>query len=620
MQPETQHELETTNFYTDALRAELNGQRHTQESTDSAGDDGSEQLVEYRDLQKQAKGLRAEQHSCEINLQKSEYLKPEQKDATLARYGDVTRDLTAVTKRLTELERDPQVRATLEREEHAKNAYAREFSSGAGVNESEPQPWPEPEPLRREIPPGDPYPLEALGDVLTGAAQVLRMVIQAPDAICAQSLLAGAALAVQGHADVEIDGRDFPLSEYFLSVAKTGERKTATDKAALAPHTKRQHDLQQHYAGQIADYEADLAAWQKARDEALSSKKNESREAKKAALLALGPEPQAPLNVILTTEEPTYEGVVKAFVSGWPSTGLFSDEGGRFIGGYGMDPKNQLKTIAGLSKLWDGSPITRTRGGDGNLLLYGRRFCLHLMMQPEVSDLLFGNALLTAQGILSRCLVAQPESKIGYQPYQEADVYQQAAMKRYFARLLDILEAPLPLVEGTRNELAPRRIALAPDAKRLWIQFHDHLQTLMRPEHPLAAIQGLAAKAAEHAARLAGILTLVENLEAGVINKVHIEAGIDLVQFYLNEALRLFNSSAINPDLLLAEKLLAWARTRGRPLYLRAVYREGPNAIRDKATAHRIVSILENHGWIRRIQGGAEIDGAHHKEAWEVHP
>jgi hypothetical protein len=58
----------------------------------------------------------------------------------------------------------------------------------------------------------------------------------------------------------------FPLSEYLLSVAKTGERKTAADKAALAPHARRQRDLQQQYAERIAEYEADLVAWRKARE------------------------------------------------------------------------------------------------------------------------------------------------------------------------------------------------------------------------------------------------------------------------------------------------------------------------------------------------------------------
>src|SRR5262249_51500039 len=110
------------------------------------------------------------QHDCEINLRQAEYLTAAQKDETLARYGEVTRELTAVTKRLTELERNPQVRATLEREEHAKNTHAHAFSSRAGSNQSgqeasqedpnepasDPRPWPEPEPLRREIPPGDP--------------------------------------------------------------------------------------------------------------------------------------------------------------------------------------------------------------------------------------------------------------------------------------------------------------------------------------------------------------------------------------------------------------------------------------------------------------------------------
>ena len=42
--------------------------------------------------------------------------------------------------------------------------------------------------------------------------------------------------------------------------------------------------------------------------------------------------PLPPLKPILTTEEPTYEGLVKLLLVGQPSMGLFSDEGGRFLG------------------------------------------------------------------------------------------------------------------------------------------------------------------------------------------------------------------------------------------------------------------------------------------------
>ena len=311
----------------------------------------------------------------------------------------------------------------------------------------------EPEPLRRTAPPAEPYPVDALGSVLGPMVRAMMEIIQAPDAVCANSVLAAGNLAVQAHANIDIDGREHPLSSFFVTVAETGERKSASDKEALAPHNKRQQDMQAVYQLEMADYDAEQLAWKKAREESLSSKNNTSFESKKAALLELGPEPQQPANPILITEEPTYEGLIKALASGWPSMGLFSDEGGRFLGGHSMQRENQLKTAAGLSKLWDGSPITRTRSADGNMVLYGRRVSLHLMVQPNVSSLLFGNDLLMAQGLLSRCLVVHPTSRIGSRPYRQASLCNTTAAQRYRSRLSEIMEAPLPLADGTVNTL-----------------------------------------------------------------------------------------------------------------------------------------------------------------------
>jgi hypothetical protein len=41
------------------------------------------------------------------------------------------------------------------------------------------------------------------------------------------------ALAVQGHANVVNDGRVHPLTLFLIAIAESGERKTATDYAAL---------------------------------------------------------------------------------------------------------------------------------------------------------------------------------------------------------------------------------------------------------------------------------------------------------------------------------------------------------------------------------------------------
>ncbi len=487
-----------------------------------------------------------------------------------------------------------------------------------GNGQEENRIWPEKQPLRRELPPADPYPIEALGSVLAPPAKKTHEVIQSPEAICGQSFLATATLAVQGFADLEIDGRVSPLSNNFITIAESGERKTATDAVALAPVNKRQKDLYIEYSSDIDDYEAEISAWKKAKEEALSSKNNKTRDEKKKALMDLGPEPKGPINPILTVEEPTYEGLVKSLAVGWPSIGIFSDEGGRFLGGHGMQQENQLKTAAGLSKLWDGSPITRIRVGDGSFVLYGRRVSLHLMIQPAVSCLLFGNPLLASQGFLSRILASFPESTIGGREYKGVSINETLELKKYFGTMMQILETPLPLAKGTQNELEPRKISMNAKAKNTWISFHNHIEKLCREGRELFPIRGLATKAAEHAARIAGTLSLVENINAVEINDSNIEAGTTIVQFHLNEALRLFNSSADNPDLILAETLLAWARVQGKPIYPGLIYQFGPNAIRDKATAERIISLLVDHGWFRPIAGGAEVDEKKRRIAYEA--
>ena len=72
--------------------------------------------------------------------------------------------------------------------------------------------------------------------------------VQAPMAICGQSTLAAATLAAQGQADVQLPTNHVkPITNYFVSVAATGERKTATDSEALWPFRKQEKVLREDY-------------------------------------------------------------------------------------------------------------------------------------------------------------------------------------------------------------------------------------------------------------------------------------------------------------------------------------------------------------------------------------
>jgi Protein of unknown function (DUF3987) len=172
-------------------------------------------------------------------------------------------------------------------------------------------------------------------------------------------------------------------------------------------------------------------------------------------------------------------------------------------------------------------------------------------------------------------------------------------LKRYGARLLEILETPLPLEPGKTNELAPRPLSLSSEGCALWRGFVDRVGKDIAPNGRLDSIRGLANKLPEHAARLAAVLTLVREIEAGEISAAELEAGIVLAEHYATEALRLCEGSRMNRDLHLAQRLLNWLRHNWSEwaVSLPDIYQRGLNAIRDQATAEKIVKILEGHGW-----------------------
>lgn len=485
---------------------------------------------------------------------------------------------------------------------------------------AEPVPRPEPLPLRRALPPAEPFPLAALGPVLEQAARAIMDRVQCPDAIAAQSVLGAASLAAQAHADVIIPatGHARPLSLFLVTVAASGERKSAADGEALEPLRRREEALREQYARAKPSYDNAKAAWDEARKKALGKAKGDYATGRDA-LERLGPSPVPPPAPMLLVREPTLGGLHKLFGEAEPSLGLFSDEAGGFLGGHGMSEENRLHMAAGLSELWDGAPIRRVRVGDGATILPGRRLAAHLMIQPGVADRLLSNVELGQQGLLSRLLVAAPASLAGTRMQRDADPRSRSALDVYTRRMLDLLELEAPKHDGA---LQPRRLELDARAADLWRAFADDTESQLAPGGTLEPVRGFANKLAEHAARLAGVIQLSEAPQAASVGGEAMERGIALARFYASEALRLFHTGAIPSEVVQAELLLSWLHADwGKPLVgIGHVYQRGPNSIRTKARARAAIDVLEEHGWLHPIPDGAEIDGKRHRDAWRVIP
>lgn len=459
-----------------------------------------------------------------------------------------------------------------------------------------------PIPLFPPMPAAERFPIEALGPVLSRAAAAISRKVQVPEAIAAQSVLAAAALAAQAHADVVLPyGQTRPLSLFFVTVAASGDRKSTADNEALWPIRKREKTLKEEHEEAHREWSIAIAAYNAEKKKVENDRKMDF-DARKAALTALGPEPEKPLHPFLTAPEPTIEGLVKAWTTAPAALGIFTAEGGQFIGGHGMSQDNRLKTAAAYSEIWDGHPIKRIRSLDGVSILYGRRLSMHLMVQHEAAAQFLSDGLLRDQGLLSRVLVAAPESIAGTRFYRDTAPEDDAAIRAYGARVLSILEARWPLAEGRRNELEPRALPITEEAAAAWRAFYDHIEGQCGPGSELRPIQDFAAKSAEHAARIAGVLTIVDNIHATEIGIEAMHSALMLTDWYVNEAVRLQRAARTDAKLMVAQQLLDWMHERGEEVFsFREIVQFGPSATRTKSAAEDALTTLTAHGWVVEV-------------------
>lgn len=478
-----------------------------------------------------------------------------------------------------------------------------------------------PQPLRRPMAPPKPFPLEALGNLLENAALAIVDRVQCPSALAALSVMGAASLAVQAHANVILPNINHakPLSLFLMSIAKSGERKSAADREALAPVCEFEKELRAIYDAQITSYRNQMDAWEAERN-TITRSKQLNYEAKAAALEALGAEPAPPLKPIITSPEPTFQGICLLYINGYPMLGIFSDEGAQFIGGHGMSTENKLLTAAGLSGLWDGSPIKRVRAGDGASVLPGRRLAMHLMVQPDVASTLLSDDVLKDQGFLSRILVSAPISTAGTRFQHQPSYNSRAALDLYHARILSILRQKPRLAVGKSNELDPRDLPLDHAAAAMWSQYADDIERKLGLNGEYEPISGFANKLPEHAARIAGVLTLVEDINAASIGTNMLSKGIILADYFASEALRLFDAGMVSQEIRKAELLLAWLHNSWSEDYISAtvIYQRGPNSIREKQHANTAIAVLEHHGHLEAAPSGTLVNGVRVKKAWRI--
>ena len=165
------------------------------------------------------------------------------------------------------------------------------------------------------------------------------------------------------------------------------------------------------------------------------------------------------------------------------------------------------------------------------------------------------------------------------------------------------------------------RASLAlPRKPALLVAFADAIETAQAPGGNLAHITGAASKAAEQAARIAGMLTLWRDLDAPDVRPRDMADAIDLAQFYLAEASRLASAANVSAQIDRAEALRKWLlESWPEPdLTVRDVVQFGPDPLRESPKARAALGILARHGWLVPLDPGTVVHEAARAEAWRI--
>ncbi|MCR4143670.1 YfjI family protein [Alcaligenes faecalis] len=446
------------------------------------------------------------------------------------------------------------------------NAAANPFNPDAAPA----QEWADPMPLAGVRHAPETYPLDALPDGLRAAVADVHATTQAPLAMVATGALTALSLAGQAHVNVARNKHlTGPVSLFALVLAESGERKSTVDgfftqairdyEAARAEALKPEVDV----------YQADMHAWGAKKVGVMEAIKkavkggNPSTELENALRDIEQAKPEAPKVPELIYGDATPEALTHGLATKWPSGGVISSEAGTVFGSHGMGADSIMRNLAALNVLWDGGVYKVSRRSVEGFAVRNARLTVSLQVQYPVLAGFMGKQgdLARGSGFLARFLVAWPESTQGTRQYQEPD-YVLAGLAGFNARITQLLTEPVPFDE-TGDGVAPAMLELSPEAKQVWVNVYDLIESQLAPLGSLADVKDVASKTADNAARIAALFHLYESgAGGGAIPAQAMQSACKIAMWHLEESRRLLTELGQDPALSLAARLDAWLIAR----------------------------------------------------------
>ena len=434
------------------------------------------------------------------------------------------------------------------------------------------------------------YPLHLLPQGIRSAIAEVQEYVQAPVAMVAQVALAGLSTVAHSHFDVARDTQlSGPISLYLMTVAESGERKSAIEKfftKSIDAYDDKQLITNK---AKFKTYNATLASWE-AKHSAITGKIKSAVIAGKDCseldeqLEKLEDEkPEKPYPRRLIRRDTTIEALLFQLSNGSSSAAIVSDEAGIILGGHSMKGENRMQNVSYQNQMWSGTDVLVDRKGEGQSFhVKNPRLTMSLQVQRSVLESFdkAGGDLIRGSGWYARYLMTDPESTQGHRPYLPPPEFMDFA-DEFNTRIAQIIELTPRWVDG---QIVREVLSFSPEVKKLWSKFYNQTEIEQKDGGKYRRLRDTASKAGENAARLAANFSVYDNPDNPLITTDHMRAGTQLAHWYLDEALRISGGESIR-FCTKAKKLLDWVvakckETGESELQKNYVRQSGPNACR----------------------------------------
>jgi len=421
--------------------------------------------------------------------------------------------------------------------------------------------------------------------------------LQVPADMTAMLSLASVAACCAGRFKVQVKpGYIEPTNIYTLVVLDPGNRKSAAFSLATAPLEEFERQQVQRMHSTLLERVTEQAVLKKSMQHAQGKAARTMDPEERASWLERSKDLAAQLGLCMSAGDPrlladdvTPQRLASLLAENGGRIAVMSSEGGLF---------NRLASQAALDivlKGHAGDQIRIDRITRGPEFIESPAVTVALTVQQEVLRGLTDRPGFRGRGLLARFLYAMPRSPVGQRDVDPPPVPTEVK-ETYRAKLHRLLA-----LDGGQKILQ-----LSPEGLEAWLDFARTLEPRLAEHGDLAPITDWGSKLAGACARLAGLLHIAEHMEQAAGEPVFgatVQAATQIADYLTAHAKAAFGEMGADRALEDARRVVGWLERIGAPtVTAREVFQATKGRLGSMARLRPVLALLEEHGYIRRIE------------------